>query len=249
MNAPVLVIDLAGVSFSYGGLVALENVSLSLERGCFLALVGPNGGGKSTLVRLVLGLLEPTAGRITVLGCPPRESARRIGYVPQFARFARDVPMSARELVLQGRLGHPVWWHALNQADHRAADAALVDAGVEELAARPLASLSGGQMQRVLLARALATEPELLVLDEPTANVDTRAEHNLFEHLASLRSRMSILVVSHDIGLVSRHVDRVACLNRRLVCHVAPPLQAGVLEELYGMPLRVVDHLHQAAVA
>lgn len=245
MSAEIPAVDFAHVSFGYGETPALENVSLRFERGSFLALVGPNGGGKSTFVRLVLGLLEAQSGRVTVLGKKPQEAARRIGYVPQFALFERDMPISVRELVLQGRLGKRAWWRRLEREDFRVAEASLGDTGIADLADRPIGSLSGGQLQRALLARALATEPELLVLDEPTASVDTRAEQNLFARLADLRTRMSILVVSHDIGLVSRHVDSVACLNRRLVCHSAPPLQPGALEELYGMPLRLVDHLHE----
>lgn len=241
------VVEFADVSFGYGKTLALENISLRFERGSFLALVGPNGGGKSTFVRLVLGLLEPQSGRITVLGKKPQEVAGRIGYVPQFALFESDIPISVRELVLQGRLGKRAWWRRLEREDFRVAEASLADTGIADLADRPIGSLSGGQLQRTLLARALATEPELLVLDEPTASVDTCAEQNLFARLAELRTRMSILVVSHDIGLISRHVDSVACLNRRLVCHSAPPLQSGVLEEVYGMPLRLVDHLHETA--
>jgi len=244
MSEGLAVIALRDVSFAYGDIPVLERVSLRLERGCFMALVGPNGGGKSTLVRLLLGLLKPDSGEVSVLGRSPAEAARLIGYVPQFAHYAREVPMSARELVLQGRLGRRAWWRWLDAADRRAADAALDAAGVLDLASRPIGSLSGGQLQRVLLARALATEPQLLLLDEPTAHVDTRAENSLFERLAALRERMSILMVSHDIGLVSRHVDSVACLNRRLVCHSAPPLCGDVLEQVYGMPLRLVDHLH-----
>jgi zinc transport system ATP-binding protein len=247
MSAGGAAIALRDVSFAYDGAPVLMHVSLRLEPGRFMALVGPNGGGKSTLVRLLLGLLEPDSGEISVLGRPPGAAARRVGYVPQFARYAREVPMSARELVLQGRLGRRAWWRWLDAADRHAADAALEAAGVLALAGRPIGSLSGGELQRVLLARALATDPQLLLLDEPTAHVDTPAEHDLFEWLASLRERMSILMVSHDIGLISRHVDSVACLNRRLVCHTAPPLQGYVLEQVYGLPLRLVDHLHAEA--
>lgn len=217
------------VSFGYGATLALENISLRFESGSFLAQVGPNGGGRSTFVRLVIGLLEPQSGHVTVLGKRPEKVAGRIGYVPQFALFERDMPISVKELVLQGQLGKRAWWHRLEREDFRVAEASLVDTGIADLADLPIGSLSGGQLQRALLARTLATEPELLVLDEPTASVDTHAEQNLFARLAELRMRMSIVVVSHDIGLVSRHVDSVACLNRRLVCHSAPPLQLGVL--------------------
>ena len=134
MSAEIPAVDFAHVSFGYGETPALENVSLRFERGSFLALVGPNGGGKSTFVRLVLGLLEPQSGRVTVLGKKPQEAARRIGYVPQFALFERDMPISVRELVLQGRLGKRAWWRRLEREDFRVAEASLGDTGIADLA-------------------------------------------------------------------------------------------------------------------
>jgi zinc transport system ATP-binding protein len=214
--------------------------------GEFLALIGPNGGGKSTVVKLALGLLEPTQGRVSVLGLSPRRAASRVGYVPQFSRFPRDFPISVRETVLHGRLGRRAWWLPLNRQDRQAADDALAQTDALDLAARPIASLSGGQLQRVLLARALATEPEILLLDEPSAHVDTQSERNLFDRLAAFGQRMTIVVVSHDVGLVSRYVSNVACLNHMLLCHTTVPLQPGMLEQLYGAPVRLVDHVHGA---
>ncbi len=239
---PALVFE--GVSFAYGQVPVLQDVDLCIGRGEFIALIGPNGGGKSTLVKLALGLLQATAGRISVLGTTVQRARARVGYVPQFAGFARDYPISVREVVLHGRLGRRAWWRRLDGADRDAADAALAAAGVQDLAGRTVAQLSGGQLQRLLVARALATEPELLLLDEPTAHVDTRAEHGLFDLLAGLRARMAIVMVSHDVGLVSRHVDAVACLNRRLICHAPVPIAPGVLQRLYGMPVQLVDHAH-----
>jgi zinc transport system ATP-binding protein len=235
------------VDFAFGDRPVLSEVSLRVAHGEFLALIGPNGGGKSTLVKLALGLLRPDRGEVRVLGLPPDEARPRVGYVPQFATFRRDFPLSVRETVLHGRLGRRTWWRRLNESDHRAAAEAMGVADVQALAPRPIASLSGGQLQRVLIARALATDPVLLLLDEPTAHVDTRAEHGLFDLLGRVRERMAVVMVSHDVGLVSRHVDRIACLNRTLTCHAAPPLAPGVLERLYGMPVRLVDHADATA--
>ncbi len=239
-NAPALTFD--HVDFSYGQRIVLGNVSLRVEHGEFVALVGPNGGGKSTLVKLALGLVQPDRGEIQVLGVTPKQARPRLGYVPQFATFRRDFPLSVRETVLHGRLGLRAWWKPLTPKDQEAATQAMNATDVLDLASRPIAKLSGGQLQRVLIARALATEPQLLLLDEPTAHVDTRVEHDLFSLLNDLRARMAIVMVSHDVGLVSRHVDRIACLNISLSCHAAQPLEPGVLERLYGMPVRVIDH-------
>jgi zinc transport system ATP-binding protein len=230
------------VDYAFDATPALIDVSLRVNHGEFLALIGPNGGGKSTLLKLALGLLEPAAGRIEVLGTEPRLARARVGYVPQFAGFPRDFPVTVGEAVLHGRLGLRPWWRVLGGEDRQAAAQALLDAEAQALAQRSIAALSGGELQRVLIARALATDPQLLLLDEPTAHVDTRAEAGLFDLLCRLRRRMAIVIVSHDVGLVSRHVDRIACLNRRLVCHGTAPLDAQTLQRLYGMPVRLVEH-------
>lgn len=242
MSGPAHALALDHVHFAYGERVVLDDVSLHVAQREFVALIGPNGGGKSTLVRLALGLLEPDRGTVRVLGMPAAQARPRVGYVPQFATFRRDFPISVRDTVLQGRLGRRSWWQRLKPQDHAAAADVMAATEVQDLATRPVATLSGGQLQRVLIARALATEPALLLLDEPTAHVDTRAELALFDLLSRLRERMAIVMVSHDIGVVARHVDRVACLNRTLTTHAALPLAPGLLERLYGMPLRLVDH-------
>jgi len=240
-------LEFAHDDFAYGDRPVLDDVSLRVATGEFVALIGPNGGGKSTLVKIALGLLEPDRGTVRVLGRPPDEARARVGYVPQFATFRRDFPITVRDTVLQGRLGVRAWWRPLGPQDHAAAAEAMAATDVHDLAPRPIATLSGGQLQRVLIARALATDPALLLLDEPTAHIDTRTEHGLFDLLARLRERMAIVVVSHDVGLVSRHVDRIACLNRTLTCHAALPLTPGVLERLYGMPVRLIDHADATA--
>jgi zinc transport system ATP-binding protein len=239
MSAGAAALQVDHVDFAFGERPVLSDVSLHVAHGEFVALIGPNGGGKSTLVKLALGLLRPDRGHVRVLGLTPVQARPRIGYVPQFATFRRDFPVSVRETVLQGRLGLRAWWQPLAAPDHAAAAQAMAATDVHDLADRAIASLSGGQLQRVLIARALATDPALLLLDEPTAHVDTRAEHGLFDLLARLRQRMAIVIVSHDVGLVSRHVDRIACLNRTLTFHAALPLAPGVLERLYGMPVRL----------
>ena len=211
--------------------------------GEFLGLVGPNAGGKSTLLKLILGLLAPQAGSVRVLGAAPRDARRRLGYVPQYPTFPRDFPISVEQAVLMGRLGLSPslgWYRA---ADRAAARRALEEVEALDLATRRIGTLSGGQLQRVLLARALAGEPEILILDEPTANIDQRMEGDIFDLLAALRSRLTILVVSHDIAFISGYVDRVACLNRTLVCHTTEPA-GDLIQRLYPGDVRSVVHRH-----
>jgi zinc transport system ATP-binding protein len=222
------------VSLVIAGASVLDEVTLEVAPGEFLAIVGPNGGGKSTLVRVALGLVPPTAGTVRLLGLPPRAASRRVGYVPQFAGFPRDFPITVREAVRQGRLGVQAWWRPLGRADRTAAERALDAVGLLPLGDRPIAALSGGELQRVLIARALAADPEVLILDEPTAHVDAGAEQDLFSRLGRERASRTIVMVSHDLGFVSGHASRIACLDRRLLCAVPPPLAPDVLGALYG---------------
>jgi zinc transport system ATP-binding protein len=240
------VIQFEDVSFTYGGPMVLEHVDLAVEEREFLGVVGPNGGGKSTLLKLLLGLLEPTSGSVRVLGREPLQARREIGYVPQFATFPRDFPIAAEAMVLQGRLGHARLLGGYGVADHEAAQRAMRETEVFDLRARPIGSLSGGQLQRVLIARALAIEPRILLLDEPTANIDLRVEKDIFDLLQQLGARMTILVVSHDIGFISQYVTRVACLNRTLVCHTTSELTGEIIQQLYGAPVRMIRHARGA---
>lgn len=242
MNGPVVAIE--GLSFSYGEQAVLQGIDFELAAGDFVGLVGPNAGGKSTLLKLILGLLDPQAGRIRVLDRPPRESRRRVGYVAQHPTFPRDFPISVEQVVLMGRLGvgHMLGWY--RQSDRTAARRALEEVEAADLARRPIGTLSGGQLQRVLLARALVGEPELLILDEPTANIDQRMEGDIFDLLASLKERLTILVVSHDIAFISGYVKRVACLNRTLISHRTDAVDSDVIKDLYGESVRAVAHRH-----
>ncbi|MBB4210850.1 zinc transport system ATP-binding protein [Rhodothalassium salexigens DSM 2132] len=239
---PAPALEFSHVGFSYGTAPTLEDVSLRVGAGEFWALIGPNGGGKSTLLKLALGLLVSDSGEIRIFGKPPAEARARVGYVPQFATFPRDFPLAVEQVVLQGRLDSRNWWHPMRKGDHAAIRTALDRVGVADLVARPIGSLSGGQLQRVMIARALVADPTLLLLDEPTAHVDTDAETSFFDLLAGLRNSMAIVMVSHDVGLVSRHVDHIACLKRTLVWHGAAPLTEGILAQLYGASARLVDH-------
>ena len=238
------VIELEDVTFSFGGLAAVQNVNLKVEAEEFLGIVGPNAGGKSTLLKLILGLLEPQKGCIRVLGRVPAEASRSVGYVPQYPSFPRDFPISVEQTVLMGRLGSGPVTGGYRRVDREASRHFMDEVEIGELGPRQIGTLSGGQLQRVLLARALVGEPQILILDEPTANIDQRLESDIFDLLKLLNERMAILVVSHDVAFISSYVNRVACLNRTLVCHHTDAIDGQVIQELYGEEVRMVAHRH-----
>ncbi len=238
------VIRVKDVVFSYGGPVVLEDVHLDVEDGEFLGVVGPNAGGKSTLLRLMLGLLEPTAGSIEVGGREPSEGSRAIGYVPQYPPFARDFPITVEQTVLLGRLGTAHVIGGYSRGDRDIAARVMTETEILNIRNRRLNTLSGGQLQRVLLARALACEPKILMLDEPTANIDARMESDIFALLRQLNQRATIIVVSHDIGFISQYVRRVACVNRTLICHSTLAIDGKVIQDLYGGDVHMVEHAH-----
>ncbi len=237
-------IEIRNLSFSYNGLRVLDEVSLTVPENEFLGVVGPNAGGKSTLLKIVLGLLEADQGTVTVLGKSPRRARKELGYVPQYPTFPRDYPINVEQTVLMGRMGVTRPFAGYTGADASAAAQAMRETEIGHLSARRLNTLSGGQLQRVLLARALVGQPKLLLLDEPTSNIDTRMEYEIFDLLRHLNERMTIVVVSHDIGFISRYVRRVACLNRTLVCHDTAAIDGKTVQELYGTDVHMVAHSH-----
>lgn len=241
------VVEVSGVDFGYDGETVLSEVSFSVAQGDFVALVGPNGGGKTTLLKLVLGLLKPRAGRVLLFGQPPERVRSRVGYLPQHALLDPSFPVSVLDVVLMGRLGADggpslgPW----GRAQRDAARQALEEVQAERLAGRPFRALSGGQRQRVLIARALATRPELLVLDEPTAGVDAQGEKELYTLLSELNRSVTILLVTHDLGFVSTFVNQVVCVNRRVVMHPTSQVTGEVISEIYGREVAMVRHDHK----
>lgn len=239
------VIEINNISFTYTREPVLKDVTLSVSEEEFLGIVGPNAGGKSTLIKLILGILEPDNGSIAVLGTTPEEARSRIGYVPQYPTFSRrDFPINVRETVLMGRLGAANWYGSYSRDDINTAKEAMDAVEILDIAERPIGSLSGGQLQRVLIARALACKPEILILDEPTANIDLRVEEDIFALLKQYNDHMTIIVVSHDIGFISGFVNRVACLSKTLVCHTTEEISGKTIEELYGAPVKMIHHAH-----
>lgn len=247
MSEPV--ISLRDVTFSYGGEPVLEDVNLSVGDREAVCVVGPNGGGKTTLVKLILGLLTPERGEIRVFGLPPHRARLRVGYMPQHVQHDQQFPVTATDIVMMGRLGQEndasflgklTGWRG--RVDRLAAINAMDRVGMAEFKRRPFASLSGGQRQRVLIARALCCNPDLLLLDEPTSNVDTLVEGQLLDLLRELNQRMTILMVSHDLGFVSELVKRVICVNRRVVIHPTSEMTGDAIRDIYGGEVRRVHH-------
>ncbi len=209
-----------GVSFTYGDEPVIENVTFEVPEKDFLAIIGPNGGGKTTLLKILMGILEPTKGRVTIYGKPPRVQTRIIGYVPQETGENLDVPITVSEVVLTGLLHRRDRWRRFRAEQMKKAIETLNLVGVSKsLANRRISELSGGQRQRVLIARALVSDPKILVLDEPTASIDFAGQHEIFELLERLNEKMTILVVSHDMSMVMGYARHALYVQRSAVMH------------------------------
>ena len=236
------IIDVSGVWFSFNGLPVLQDVNLSVPRGDFLVVIGPNGGGKTTLIKLMLGLIEPARGTVRVFGQPPRRAAHRIGYVPQNVHVNKTFPISVLDVVLMGRLRIGKGWSRHTPQDRQAAQTALEQMGVWDYRDRRFGDLSGGQLQRVFIARALVSGPEILFLDEAMASIDAQSRGEFYEALAELNRTVTIVAVSHDMMILSSHVKSVACVNRDLHHHESGEITQEMLNAAYRCPVDLVAH-------
>ncbi|NLG36903.1 MAG: ABC transporter ATP-binding protein [Clostridiales bacterium] len=236
-------IRLEHVRVCFGRVPALVDVSLEVREGEYLGVIGPNGGGKTTLLRAILGLVPVTEGEIRVCGRPPGRGRAAVGYVPQSAAIDRRFPITVGEVVLTGRIsGGPRPLRRYTSADRRHTGALLERVGIAHLAGRQVAGLSGGEFQKMLIARALAAEPRILLLDEPTASVDAVSREQIYALLREMSREMTILLVTHDLLAISSHVRRLACLNGRLFYHGEPELSQSVIGALYGCPVDLIAH-------
>jgi zinc transport system ATP-binding protein len=252
------VVDMLGLDFSYGTQAVLSGIDLRVEAGTTLGLIGPNGGGKTTLIRLLLGLLQPTGGSVRVAGLPPAKAIARgdiIGYLPQNPPRSSRLPLSVRQVIRTGLAGKTGILRGYQSDDLDFCDDLLVRVGLSELADRPIGMLSGGELQRVYIARALAPRPRLLLLDEPTTGVDRGVQHRFIDFIQSLKATLglTIVFVSHDLRAVSSISDRIACLNRTLHYHDVPDhLPADLVYRMFACDLeamgikggRVCTHEH-----
>ncbi|MDA8127063.1 MAG: metal ABC transporter ATP-binding protein [Deltaproteobacteria bacterium] len=240
MTEPV--IEVRDLWFSFNGQPVLSGVNLTVPRGDFLIVIGPNGGGKTTLLKLMLGLYTPRRGSVAVFGEPPRRVSQRIGYVPQNVHINKDFPVSVLAVVLMGRLRASRGWSRHSREDRRAAQEAMEQMRVWDYRDRRIGELSGGQLQRVFIARALVSAPEILFLDEAMASIDAQSRGEFHEALQALNRTVTIVAVSHDLMILSSHVKSVACVNGDLYHHDSGEITREMLDAAYHCPVDLVAH-------
>ncbi len=228
------------LDFSYNHDPVLIDVDFEVHAGSFVSMVGPNGGGKTTLLKIIAGLLKPSAGTVRIFGRPPSASHRRVGYVPQYTLFDPYFPATVSDVVLMGRLRNGPGFYS--RSDREAAERSLAEVDLARQRNAPFADLSGGQRQRVLIARALVGSPEILLLDDPTSSVDVVVESRLNQLLQKLNERMTIVLATHDMGFVSNLVESVICVNRKVHMHPVEEIKEGTIEDTYGRIMRIIRH-------
>lgn len=239
MSTTEPIVQLRGVNFGYDQEAILREVNLAIRDRDFVAVIGPNGGGKTTLLKLMLGLLTPWQGQVTWRSGIARGA---IGYVPQFSYFDKTFPVSVLDVVLMGRLGRCDFMRRYRHEDKRVAGALIEQLGLARYQHAPIGDLSGGQLQRVLIARALAAEPSILFMDEPTASVDAETRSLLNRLLRELNERIPIVVVTHDITSFAQLIKQFVCVNRNVFYHDQQELTPAMLHEAYGCPVELIAH-------
>jgi len=244
-------IEVENVSFSYNGYSVLENISFAVKNGEYLGIIGPNGGGKTTLIKIILGLLKPDKGSVKIFGVDSQSFKEKalIGYVPQ--RVSQEVsqfPATVEEIVKSGRTARVGILKRFSQSDIAAVEKAMEVADITKHKIKLLSDLSGGECQRVFIARALAGDPKILILDEPSIGVDLASQEKFYAFVEKLNQNygLTIIFISHDIAVVSQEVKRLLCLNKNLVCHGLPRefINEEFLEKLYGKKVKFIVHGH-----
>ena len=238
-----IAIEIRNLSAGYNNNMIIENINLEINQGDFFSIIGPNGGGKSTLLKVILGLIPIHKGSIKIFNKTPQHGRKYIGYVPQYAEFDTKFPISVWDVVLMGRRNvrgmHP--FYTIEDKEH--AKHALEIVEMKAYASRHISELSGGQRQRVFIARALASQPKILLLDEPTASVDNDIKESIYHFLKELNKKMTIVFITHDIGVLSTFIGRISCLNRYLFMHDDDRvLSKEILEAAYSCPVELIAH-------
>lgn len=253
MNHDKPVVELNNVSFRYGQRRVLTDIHLTLKQGEFLGLVGPNGSGKSTLIKIILGLLKPEQGEVRLFGQPIEQFREwwKIGYVSQKANsFNSGFPATVFEVVSMGLYGKMGLFSWMGRREKERVKEAIKQVGLTEYMKQPIGKLSGGQQQRAFIARALVSDPQLLILDEPTVGVDSQSVEQFYHFLQEMHRNegISILMVTHDVSVMTSHVDRIACLNKKLHFHGPPKEyvenQDRIIQQVYGHDVHVIEHHH-----
>jgi len=237
-----IVVELKDVCFSYTNVSVLESINITIKEKDFLSIIGPNGGGKTTILKIILGLLEPNKGMVYVFNTSAKKARKHIGYLPQHISFDFDFPISVQEVVLIGRLGKRGIGRKFTETDVSVCMQALEKVGMQKYKNHELGKLSGGQRQRVFIARALSTEPRLLLLDEPVSSVDTQWQQAFYELLHDLNKEITIVLVTHDISVVSTYIDKIACLNKKLYYHGSKKEGMHKISEMYECPVQLITH-------
>lgn len=237
------IMQLTGVTAGYNDKIVLEDVHLTVFQDDFLGIVGSNGSGKTTLLKIILGLLSPMRGKLDFYLDPSGDNKKYIGYMPQASMFDKKFPITVRRVVLSGLTARVGMFRTFNRDQRAQSERVMEQMGVAHLADRAIGELSGGQMQRVFLSRALISSPRLLVLDEPNTYVDKSFEKSFYEILVELNKEMAIIMVSHDIGMISSYVKSIACVCRRLHYHDTPQITQELLDS-YNCPIDLISHGH-----
>ncbi len=236
MKVPIL--ELKDVSAGYAEEVILSDINLQVFMHDFIGIIGPNGGGKTTLVKIIMGLLKPMRGEVQ---WNKDGHETHVGYLPQTSQYDKQFPISVKEVLLSGLMSVKHFGSRYTASDKEKAAEILEIMGITHLASRNIGSLSGGQMQRVFLGRAIISEPQLLILDEPNTFVDNSFEHDLYELLRKLNEKMAILMVSHDVGTITSYIKTIACVNRNLHYHQSNIITQSQLEA-YNCPIQLITH-------
>ena len=235
-------IDISHVTAAYGSKTVLRDVSFSLWEGDFLGIIGPNGGGKTTLLKVILGLLQPISGSVSFYNKGESVSTLRIGYLPQLNQIDKKFPISVREVIASGLASERKMFRSFNAEQKNRIEEVLIKMGLEELSNRAIGNLSGGQLQRVLLGRSIVSHPQVLILDEPNSYVDKRFESHFYKLLEEINKKSAIILVSHDIGTVLAMVKNIACVNETLHYHSGADISEDWLGDKYACPIELIGH-------
>lgn len=241
------VLEFSDVCFGYSSVETIHNASFAVQDGAFVAVVGPNGGGKTTLIKLALGLIKPQRGKILLFGRDPTETRARVGYVPQIMMFDPHFPVRVKDVVRMGRV-EKVRWGKYRKTDDTTVLDALEKVEAADLVDKAFSELSGGERQRVILAQALVGHPELLILDEPTANVDAIVEKRLYDLLKKINETITIFLVSHNLSVVTKHADHILCVNHTADLHPIESVSKASVQSVNGTDLTVLFHADNCPV-